>query len=131
MHTARLVALNKAAELALPNEAVIQKTFLIGRDPRCCNLFLELSTISRKHCSIEILENGVSITDTSRNGTQVNGETLSKKTILLQAGSHRIEFCGGQLQFKLLVAKQSIDTTKKLDQFVTETVQLDFGQLNE
>lgn len=132
MHTARLVAMNKAAEMALPSEVVIQRTFLIGRNPQCCNLVLEQDTVSRRHCCIEVMEDGVSITDSSRNGTDINGVRLSEKTILLQAGSHRIELCRGELIFKLLVTSRDIDDTK-LDQFVTETmtIHLDNQQLDE
>ncbi len=68
----------------------------IGRDPEC-DLFLNDMTVTRKHASIDIIDNQVVITDlNSLNGTWVDGEvrdnaTLSDGTIV-QIGTFTMVF---------------------------------------
>ena len=53
--------------------------FIIGRSPQC-DLFIDDTLISRRHCRLRVDEEGVEIEDLgSRNGVFVNGKRVSAK----------------------------------------------------
>lgn len=54
--------------------------FIIGR--KDCDLILDDQRISRRHAKLEIVDNRLTIEDlASKNGTKVNGETVTKKQL--------------------------------------------------
>ncbi len=71
-------SLVSVAEVARPSRLVVKpgQRIEVGRDP-ACGLWLGAPHVSRRHCAIELTQNGVvSITDTSTNGTAFDGGVL-------------------------------------------------------
>jgi hypothetical protein len=65
----RLVALNGGPDITLSDHAPM----IVGRDPRC-DARLESLRISRFHCCVARVEDGVHVSDLgSTNGTRING----------------------------------------------------------
>jgi pSer/pThr/pTyr-binding forkhead associated (FHA) protein len=63
-------------KLSLP----ANREIIIGRDDDC-QIRLATSDVSRRHCSIQLTKDGLSIKDLgSRNGTIVNGKLISETT---------------------------------------------------
>ena len=57
-------------------------TITVGREEGC-DIRLSSSRVSRRHCTIEVTDAGVVVTDLgSRNGTLVNGERLASQRLL-------------------------------------------------
>ncbi len=76
---------------------------VIGRDPSC-HVVLPSPEVSRRHCRLDVTPQGVTITDTSANGTLVGNERVVAATILLQpevpfrVGPYVVRLRGGQLR---------------------------------
>ncbi|MEO1530087.1 MAG: FHA domain-containing protein [Planctomycetota bacterium] len=80
---------------------IASSPFIIGRDERC-HLRFETRTISRKHCVIRFDENAVHIQDLkSRNGTSVNGSTISSDQ--LQEVAHHTTIEIGKYSFRISI----------------------------
>jgi len=78
---------------------ITKKTFTIGRASDC-QLRPGSDAISRHHCRIEVVDGRLTIRDLgSRNGTQVNGETISEQ-VELKSGDH---FNVGPLEFEVMI----------------------------
>ncbi|KAG5477913.1 hypothetical protein LSCM4_05305 [Leishmania orientalis] len=50
----------------------------IGRDPGCCDLVLPLNAVSRLHCVLSVIGDGVFVHDNSFNGTFINGRRVGR-----------------------------------------------------
>ncbi len=77
-------------------EAVEGGLLVIGRADQS-HIVLKHDDVSRKHCSVEITEDGVRIRDLSTNGTYVDGKRIGPETILpwgrpMQVGPFRLRF---------------------------------------
>ncbi len=77
-------------------EAVEGTLLVIGRADQS-HIVLKHDDVSRKHCSVEILEDGVRVRDLSTNGTYVDGKRIGPDTTLpwgrpLQVGPFRLRF---------------------------------------
>lgn len=69
---------------------------IIGRDPEC-DLFLNNMTVTRKHASLDVIDNDVVITDLgSLNGIWVDGEMMDHATLkdgtIVQIGTFTMVF---------------------------------------
>ena len=63
--------------------AINKPQFIIGRLPEC-NLRIESKALSRRHAQIDVKDGSVTVKDLgSTNGTFVNGEVLSAKSVVL------------------------------------------------
>lgn len=75
------------------------ETFTIGREP-LCDLFIEEATVSRKHATLQRIDEKWFITDTSKNGTHVNSQRVSGLVALVNgdkiaiATAAQLEFVG-------------------------------------
>src|SRR5207237_5702825 len=84
-----------------PNEgAVIQlegERFILGRNPDCA-VVIPITSVSREHAQIVRIAGKFYIEDKqSRNGTFVNNEAISKRTLL--NNNDRIRICDFQAAF--------------------------------
>ncbi len=74
---------------------------VIGRDAGC-HVVLPSPEVSRRHCRLDVTPQGVTITDTSANGTIVGNERVVQSTVLLQpevpfrVGPYVVRLRGGQ-----------------------------------
>ena len=62
---------------------LLKPQLVIGRRPSC-DIRLEFSNVSSHHCTLEYVNGYWKASDTSRNGTKVNGERIDEK--FLQPG---------------------------------------------
>jgi pSer/pThr/pTyr-binding forkhead associated (FHA) protein len=75
------------------------KQLLIGRDEGC-HLRPRSDSVSRRHCELAIEDSRVSVTDLgSRNGTVVNGETITETRVLAPGDKLRV----GRLEFEVCI----------------------------
>jgi len=76
---------------------------VIGRDPSC-HVVLPSPEVSRRHCRLDVTPQGVTITDTSANGTLVGNDRVIQSTILLmpevpfRVGPYIVRLRGGQVR---------------------------------
>ncbi|MEQ1559060.1 MAG: FHA domain-containing protein [Methyloglobulus sp.] len=78
------------------------KEYLIGRDPSCHIAFDQDDLVSRKHCSLEIKDDGhYFLVDTSQNGTYVNVHKITSPTELNPGDKVQLGKNGPQFVFDL------------------------------
>jgi pilus assembly protein CpaF len=76
---------------------------VIGRDASC-HVVLPSPEVSRRHCRLDVTPQGVTITDTSANGTVVGNDRVVQSTILLlpevpfRVGPYVVRLRGGQVR---------------------------------
>lgn len=86
------------SKLARPARITVTKgvTVTIGRDPSC-DMWIGAPHVSRRHCSVLLgLDGRLTISDSSSNGTTVNGELLRNgETRVLSVGPAHLDLGGG------------------------------------
>jgi len=93
----------------------------VGRSPDC-DLWIEDSSISRKHFKLEVKKNEVVVYDLkSTNGTYVNGEKVVKKTILKEGDKIQISK-DTLLEFNYLDETKSLSDKKRYEMGVIDPV---------
>ncbi|MEO0142610.1 MAG: FHA domain-containing protein, partial [candidate division WOR-3 bacterium] len=69
----KIISGNRSGE-----EFIVRDGMVIGRD-RSCDIFIDDNAASRRHCKINIKDEGVEIIDLeSRNGTKLNDKLISR-----------------------------------------------------
>jgi hypothetical protein len=84
-----------------PNQKlfIAKPTVVLGREPSC-EIVLDNTQVSRKHCLMEIVSEGISVRDLdSRNGIKINGVTAKEGFLnhedTLELGTYAIKFYKG------------------------------------
>jgi len=98
--TARLIPLKAGTAPSIPLQRPV---LLIGRHPEC-DVRLDLSTISRRHCCVALADDRVIVRDLgSRNGLRVDGRPVDEAQ--LHPGD---EIAIGPLLFRMEVTPEAV-----------------------
>jgi hypothetical protein len=86
------------ARIPLQNHEIVT----IGRDGNVCNLVLPDMDISRKHCTVQFMDNQYVVTDYSSSGVKLNGcQQLEKNVMVTCPRGSRILLGNGSNEFLL------------------------------
>jgi pSer/pThr/pTyr-binding forkhead associated (FHA) protein len=92
-----------------PPISLVRPVLLIGRHPEC-DIRINLTKISRRHCSVALAYDRVLIRDLgSRNGLRVNGRVVEEARLF--AGD---EVAIGPLIYRMVVEPEPADVSNKL-----------------
>jgi len=96
----RLVCLTDGREYLIGDQGLV-----FGRDATC-DVVLGGDEISRRHAQIDLAPNGYVVTDTSANGTLVNGQRLTAPRVLARADILRL----GSEEFRFYADFKPVET---------------------